>query len=133
MDKNYEISWRNPQMTVLMVTYHADVGWDDIIGANVEALDRIKVLPQEIILFHNAGPYKVKQFGFGVAHDLLYNRLPRPPKNLKFIVTLMSDPAQQKSFYGAAELLDKLFFRRKYAYVVGSLVEAERLIAQAGF
>lgn len=133
MDQKYAISWRNSQKTVLTVDYLAIVDWDDIIAAHLEAVDMIKEIPHEIILFHNGGESPPVPIHFGSVHDQFYNKLPRPPKNLKFIIVLMGNPGVMRPFDAALEVLDKVFYMQKYTHVVSTMAEAERLITKAGF
>jgi hypothetical protein len=134
MDKKYEIGWRNPQQTVLVVTYLADPLLSDILDANLEAFAMIEKIPHDVILLHNGGKYKIETIGIGSFHDLLYNKLPsKPLENLKLIIVLLENNHIRRLAGAAMEILDKLFLRRQMVQSVGSMDEAERLIAKAGF
>ncbi len=133
MDKKYEIVWRDPQKTVLKVNYQPSIDWSDGLSANIEAMAAIREVQNDVLLFHDTSQSTIDLLGFGSVHDLFYNKLPRPPHNLKMIVVVFRSPNVVKSVGASIEILDKLFFKRKYAHIVGSLEEAERLIAQAGF
>jgi len=134
MDKKYEIAWRDAQQTVLIVTYLADPLLNDILEANLEALAMIHDAAHEVILLHNGGNHNLETVGIGSFHDLLYNKLPRDSiENLKFIIVLIENNRIRKFAGAAMEILDKLFLRRQIVQSVGSMAEAERLIARAGF
>ena len=133
MDKKYTIRWYNLQKTVLMVEYIAIVGWDDILEAHNEASNILQEMSHEVILFHNGGESPPASMNVGSIHDQFYNRLPRPPKNLKFVLVLLGNPGVMRPFDASLEVLDKVFFKRKYTYVVGTMAEAEKVIAKAGF
>jgi hypothetical protein len=134
MEKKYEIDWRDPQQTVLVVTYLADPLLSDILDANLEAFAVIRSTPHDVILLHNGGTHNLETIGIGSFHDLLYNKLPRNPiENLKLIIVLLENDRTRRFTGAAMEILDKLFLRRQMVQSVGSMAEAERLIAKAGF
>lgn len=133
MDKKYELVWRNPQKTVLMINYLAPVTWSDVTEAGADAMEAIKDLPQDVILFHNGGTHTVNLTKITSIHDLLYNNLSNPPRNLKFVIVYLENIKILKELDAAMEILDKLFFKRKIFHVASSMAEAERLIVRAGF
>ena len=86
MDKKYELTWRNPQKTILMANYLTDIVLEDISAAILEAVPLIQEIPHDVIMFHNIGQHAVNTTRIGVIHDDLYNKIPfRPAKNLKFV------------------------------------------------
>jgi len=119
MDKKYEIVWRNPQKTVLMVNYFGDEawGWDEIVKAHIEAVDMIKELSYDVILFHKGT--RLKTARIGVIHDILYSGVTsRLPDNLKHIIVFLENLDEMKLADAAFEIMDKLFIRRKFVHVV---------------
>jgi hypothetical protein len=134
MDKKYEIMWRNPQKTVLLVNYLTDIVWDDIMAATIEAAPMIQEVPHDVILFHNGGQHAVDTTRIGAINDRLYNKIPpRPAKNLKFTIVLIENLEHMKWVEAAVEILDKRFSRPGFVHVVNSMAEAEREISKAGF
>jgi hypothetical protein len=90
-------------------------------------------LPYDVILFHDGGEHNISTTGIGTIHDLLYNKVPRPPQNMKMVIVLSANFSVKKPLEAAVEILDKLFFRRKITHLVSTMAEAERLISKAGF
>ncbi len=133
MEKKYEIKWRDSQQTVLIVTFQPPLEWAVGLAANIEAMEKIKEMPHDVILLHDTSGSKISLLGIGGIHDIFYNKLPSPPKNLKMVITVFNNLTITKSVSASMEILDKVFFKRRYAYIVANMEEADRLITQAGF
>lgn len=133
MDKSYEIVWRDSQKkTVLMVNYLQDVTWEDVLKADTEAVGIIQQELHSVVLFHYAGKNNINLTDIGSIKDILYNKVPVPPQNMKLVIVLLNNFKARTSLMMAIEVLDKIAFGRKLTYVVDKLEEAERLIVQAG-
>ena len=132
MDKKYEVVWRDPQKTVLMVNYLQNVTWEDVLAADIEAVAIIQQESHPVILFHYAGKNNVDLIDIGSIKDLLYNKVPFPPPNMKLVIVLLNNYRSKTSLMMAMEVLDKVIFRRKLTYVVNTMEEAEAIIVKAG-
>jgi hypothetical protein len=135
MNNNYTIEWRNPAKTILEIKYLDDAVLNDILSSNVEAFSMIETLPYEVILIHNSQGYNVELglLTVGKVHDSVYSKFPPVPKNLKFVIIILSQRATRAMMGSALEVLDRLFFRRKVTSVVASMQEAEAQIIKLGF
>lgn len=131
MDKKYEVVWRDPQKTVLMVNYLQDVTWEDVLAADIEAVAVIQQESHSVSLFHYAGKNNINLTDIGSIKELLYNKVPFPPPNMKLVIVLLNNFRAKTSLKVAMGVLDKVIFRRKLTYVVDTVEEAERLILQA--
>jgi hypothetical protein len=135
MDKRYQIEWRNPKKTILVVNYLGDSVLDDVLASNLEAFAMIKELPHEVILIHNGGSYNiaVELLSIGKIHDVVYSQFPAIPQNLKFVIVILASSLTRIPMGAGMEVLDILYFRRRMTYTVSRMEEAERLIAKSGF
>ena len=132
MDKKYEVVWRDPQKTVLMVNYLQNVTWEDVLAADIEAVAIIQQESHPVILFHHSGKNNIDLIDIGSIKDLLYNKVPFPPPNMKLVIVLLNNYRSKTSLMMAMEVLDKVIFRRKLTYVVNTMEEAEAIIVKAG-
>ncbi len=135
MNKNYTIEWRNPAKTILEIKYLGDAVLNDILSSNVDAFSMIETVPHEVLLIHNGQGYNVELglLSVGQVHDSVYSKFPPIPKNLKFVVIILSQRATRAMMGSALEILDRVFFRRKMTTVVASMQEAESQIVKMGF
>lgn len=135
MDKNYTIEWRNPENTILEIKYLGDAVLNDIRSSNVDSFSMIESMLHEVILVHNSQGYDVdlRLLSVGKIHDSVYSKFPPIPKNLKFVVIILSQRATRAMMGSALEVLDRVFFRRKMTSVIASMQEAEAQIANMGF
>jgi len=135
MNKNYTIEWRNPAKTILEIKYLGDAVLNDILSSNVDAFSMIETVPHEVLLIHNGQGYNVELglLSVGKVHDSVYSKFPPVPKNLKFVVIILSQRATRAMMGSALEILDRVFFRRKMTTVVASMQEAESQIVKMGF
>lgn len=135
MEKIYTIEWRNPAKTILEIKYLGDAVLSDILSSNVDAFSIINTVPHEALLIHNSQGYNVELglLSVGKVHDSVYSKFPPVPKNLKFVVIILSQRATRALMGSALEVLDRVFFRRKMTSVVASMQEAEVQILQMGF
>ena len=135
LDKKYEITWRTPQKTVLMIHYLAAPALEDVTQAQQDAFGMLDEVPHDVIVFHNGGEHKVDSTNLGRVHDSLYNKFPRrPPENLKQVIVLIEDDQIRESMSAAMEVLGQLFFKRKITQTVKTMAEAEEeeLLLKAG-
>ncbi|MFM8877174.1 MAG: hypothetical protein ACKOGC_14000 [Anaerolineae bacterium] len=135
MNKNYTIEWRNPAKTILEIKYLGDAVLNDILSSNVDSFSMIETVPHEVLLIHNGQGYNVELglLSVGQVHDSVYSKFPPIPKNLKFVVIILSQRATRAMMGSALEILDRVFFRRKMTTVVASMQEAESQIVKMGF
>lgn len=135
MNKNYTIEWRNPTKTILEIKYLGDAVLNDILSSNVDSFSMIETVPYEVLLIHNGQGYNVELglLSVGKVHDSVYSKFPPVPKNLKFVVIILSQRATRAMMGSALEILDRVFFRRKMTTVVASMQEAESQIVKMGF
>lgn len=135
MNKNYTIEWRNPAKTILEIKYLGDAVLNDILSSNVDSFSMIETMPHEVLLIHNGQGYNVELglLSVGKVHDSVYSKFPPVPKNLKFVVIILSQRATRAMMGSALEILDRVFFRRKMTTVVASMQEAESQIVKMGF
>ncbi len=135
MNKNYTIEWRNPAKTILEIKYLGDAVLNDILSSNVDSFSMIETVPHEVLLIHNGQGYNVELglLSVGKVHDSVYSKFPPVPKNLKFVVIILSQRATRAMMGSALEILDRVFFRRKMTTVVASMQEAESQIVKMGF
>jgi len=135
MNKNYTIEWRNPAKTILEIKYLGDAVLNDILSSNVDSFSMIETVPHEVLLIHNGQGYNVELglLSVGKVHDSVYSKFPPVPKNLKFVVIILSQRATRAMMGSALEVLDRVFFRRKMTSVVASMQEAEVQIQNMGF
>ena len=135
MDKNYTIEWRTPDKTILEIKYLGDAVLNDIFSSNVDAFSMVETVPHEVLLIHNGQGYNVELglLSVGKVHDSVYSKFPPVPKNLKFVVIILSQRATRAMMGSALEILDRVFFRRKMTTVVASMQEAESQIVKMGF
>ncbi|MFM8427436.1 MAG: hypothetical protein ACKOBL_19910 [Chloroflexota bacterium] len=135
MDKNYTIEWRTPDKTILEIKYLGDAVLNDIFSSNVDAFSMVETVPHEVLLIHNGQGYNVELglLSVGKVHDSVYSKFPPVPKNLKFVVIILSQRATRAMMGSALEFLDRVFFRRKMTTVVASMQEAESQIVKMGF
>ncbi|HNM37074.1 MAG TPA: hypothetical protein PKI33_08425 [Anaerolineales bacterium] len=117
------------------IKHLGDAVLNDILSSNVESLSMIETVPHEIALIHNGQGYNVELglLSVGKVHDSVYSKFPPVPKNLKFVVIILSQHATRAMMGSALEILDRVFFRRKMTAVVASMQEAEAQIMQMGF
>jgi hypothetical protein len=135
MNKIYTIEWRDPAKTILEVKYLGDAVLNDIFSSNVDAFSMIETVTHEAILIHNSQGHNVDLglLSVGKVHDSVYSKFPPVPKNLKFVIVVLSQRATRTMMGSALEVLDRLFFRRKVTSVVASIQEAEAQILKMGF
>jgi hypothetical protein len=135
MNKNYTIEWRNPAKTILEIKYLGDAVLNDILSSNVDSFSMIETVPHEVLLIHSGQGYNVELglLSVGKVHDSVYSKFPPVPKNLKFVVIILSQRATRAMMGSALEILDRVFFRRKMTTVVASMQEAESQIVKMGF
>lgn len=135
MDKNYTLEWHNPNKTILEIKYLGDAVLNDILSSNVDAFLMVKTIPHEVILIHNSQGYNVELdlLSVGKVHDAVYSKFPPIPKNLKFVIIILSQRTTRAMMGSALEVLDKVFFRRKMTAVVASTQEAKAQIIKMGF
>jgi hypothetical protein len=129
LSKLFKIEWMDTQKTTLQINYIASGQWSDILQANLEVIEIIKASPHDVILFHNAGKYGVDLTSIGAIKDLLYNKVPPVPTNLRCVI-VMVDYINLKfqSIKIAMDILDKTFYKRKLNYFVTTMEEVEQLI-----
>ena len=132
MDEKFEIVWRNPEKTVLMINYFQNGTWEDILEANSMSDVIVREVQHNVIVFHNGGDYSVDMTDIGSIKGLFYNKAPSIPKNLILVIILLKNWKGAMSLKIGMETLDKVIFRRKLNYFVHSMEEAEELIKQAG-
>ncbi|HND48743.1 MAG TPA: hypothetical protein PLL95_09285 [Anaerolineales bacterium] len=105
------------------IKHLGDAVLNDILSSNVESLSMIETVPHEIALIHNGQGYNVELglLSVGKVHDSVYSKFPPVPKNLKFVVIILSQHATRAMMGSALEILDRVFFRRKMTAVVASM------------
>jgi hypothetical protein len=131
MTKKYEITWHNPQETVLMVNNLQDGTWDDVLASTLEAAAIIQQKSYPVILVHNRNNHKIDKFDLGSIKKILYDKLPPPPKNMKLVIVLSNTSTKWMVQVGV-EIAEKVNFGRKLTYFVSTMEEVEQLIKKAG-
>jgi hypothetical protein len=125
--KKYTIDWRSSREDILQITYHDNISWVDILNAHLEAEKTVNATPHNVVIFNESYRYAIDNVQISTIKELLFNKIPRVPKNLKGIIVLI--PHAQKAMLATGiEILADIQYGHKFIRVVDTYEEAEMLL-----
>ncbi len=83
--------------------------------------------PHNVVIFNESYRYAIDNVQISTIKELLFNKIPRVPKNLKGIIVLI--PHAQKAMLATGiEILADIQYGHKFIRVVDTYEEAEMLL-----
>jgi len=123
----YKLDWKNPQTKkALVVKYLGPWRWEDVVGALQEAKGIFELVNHSVAIVHDQLDFPSEQSTIGAIRDL-WDKLPLPPKNLRICIVVAK--TRNGMLEMGFDIFEKVAFRKSITHFVGSMEEANELLA----
>jgi len=127
-NNTYTLDWKNPQTKkALVVKYLRPWRWENVIDALQEAKGIFELVNHSVAIVHDQLDFPSDQSTIGAILNL-WGKLPPPPKNLHLCIVVAETKNSMLEI--GFEIFEKVAFQKTITYFVGSMEEANKLLAR---
>lgn len=128
----FDVFWLDPEtQKTLVIKYIEPWVWNDFIVFTEDNIEWLKKIDYEFTLLHDFSLFSSSDTLVGSIYDNLMKKLPPIPKNLRFAIVI--DPHKNRMAEMGFEILEKVLYRKKKTYFVGSMEAAKIILSSQGF